>query len=286
MSDWRSFKEVDLQLRCMSSRHGVIECPAVAVVGHIPYLPWTEVPPAYKDIRIERAPGIPWRELTRLIGLGPKWAIRKMFEVTGNLRPPTPPHFLGGTSGYEAFLETKEFRAAIALAGVSVNLQRRPSVISGWARADCGYTPWQDGQKGLAGRSYFPGRSPPWKWTSDWRESEVELRLRSHFVLGHRMDFEQSVPMRGHWAPYAWIDVRYTVPYDPHLKPRLRLRGSAFPSVELYHGERHDVDWMPVGRRSMLDNTTDHIAGFLTAGRGKRRRVAPEADWLIDQVLP
>jgi hypothetical protein len=281
MSDpnWREIDEKDDGGSTSTLPVATVDCPSGSLVGYIPYLPASQIPGEYLNLSISPAPGMPWRAPIVALGFGPRFAIKTLFEKTGNVNPPTPPQIIQGIPSYHEFLKTQEYRAAITFAEMRMIRDGGPARVRGYLSTVCGYTPWGDGGSG-GKRSYSLGDSPDYQWDTLWGPSEVELKVTLQFRLSRRMDLIQSIPMRGHRAPYAWFEVRYMIPYQTPGSVRVKVLGSGLPSADFYAGPTGS--WTPRATRSMLGNKSSEISDFVTAGGSK---MAPQGNWTLDEVL-
>ena len=216
--------------------------PSAALIGWIPYRPLLggRLPLNFTRHRYARA--------------------LRLVLCTGN-RPEPPPR-LSGRPDYDRFIESRNFRATLCLFDVVLTCypDGRDAEIRATAGDYTGYTPLTTG-----------GRFGPFTYDLAWHDKGVgEVhgqvdRHPEHATIRRLVTFRIAKVgnlgarlLTGHWAPFAWMSIAYTLRRDGSV--RVDYRGSLIPSQSMYAG------WRRRRRYSMLTLTPSQISGFIQAG--------------------
>jgi hypothetical protein len=200
-------------------------------------------------------------------------AALKLLFASGNQ---TPPGRINGPSGLTTFVEAKDFRGALGIADVVLNLDCGGDIVglSFQYQGRVGYTPLDLGVFVPSLRRYgmpLPGWAPPRVGTGGVQQFDATLtpkfcivRLQCNFKIGPFLDMAQFMLTR-HRAPSAWVCMDYLIRPDGQVG--VRFWASDLPTVY------HYIRWNRVRcAHDMMANERVNIDRFITAGAC---RIAP-----------
>lgn len=197
------------------------------------------------------------------------WGLKPLF-FTGNKPPPDE---FAGEAHFQTFVEAKDYRAIIGVAGVEVSFNETGASSENAPLGDLthgGYTPYRltmgDGNTSVSFRHFSSGvtreassiaigcESAPFGISQDFRIS----------TLGNIM----SRLLIGHFAPFARMDIAYEVFADGRYE--VSFGGTYVPSQAYY------VGWKKVGEHHLEHISNEQLDDFLTA-ETRRARPLPKA---------
>jgi hypothetical protein len=173
------------------------------------------------------------------------------------------PARFGGPAQFIDFLESKEFRGALALDDVEliVNKAGTPLRVSFKSLRRPGYTPMRVrvGRQVLTHHDGARGSHP-----GDVEDVKVEpesdgvtIRIGLRFKIG-RVGELAGYFFTHRWAPSALITMEYRI--DSSGQKTAKVWGSLIPSQSIY------VGWAKRAQHNMVGNSSDEIDRFLDAG--------------------
>jgi hypothetical protein len=229
-----------------------INGPSVACIGWIPfYLDLSEMPECdFKHHRIAQP------ALFHPSGASLLFLAGNMSE-SGSASDPSPASFSGRTQ-FLSLLESKNFRAALALDEVEliVDEMGKPLRIAFKSLDEVGYTP----MRVAMGRRFLTYHDRG-RGSSDFEiitdSDAVTIRIWIRFKIGKLGDLGGFF-FTHRRAASASMSVEYRI--DSLGRTSVRVWGSFIPSQSLY------IDWARETLHDMIGNSESAIDGFLNAG--------------------
>ncbi len=186
------------------------------------------------------------------------WGLKPLF-LTGNQ---TPPARFEGEEHFQAFIDAKEYRAVIGVAGLEVSFNEEGCSSNNapfGERTQGGYTPFRltigNESTSVSFRHYSSGEISGASSIAGGGES-APLGISLDFRIG-KLGNAMSRLLVGHFAPYAWMDISYEVFADGQYE--VTFSGTYIPSQAYY------VDWEKVAEHHLEDVSGEHLDDFLTS---------------------
>jgi hypothetical protein len=187
------------------------------------------------------------------------------FACCLNRGNPPPPESFGSVAGFASYVDSKEFRSAIAIDEPKLycNADGTPRLFTFWRGHRVGFTP----VPGALGRKLFdplPGVCDE-SYTVTFTRDQATLNYWMGFKLGKLADWA-GFTMIGHRAPSAMIHVQLTIRNTGEAF--VTFHSSFVPSQHFY------VGWQLVDRFNMLEDSDEQFRGFIEAGKCKNAPMA------------